>query len=133
MNILEKSSNRKKVSILNLVKSGYYPVAYGLELTENYHDNGKLNDNDYEELAEYLENLLQKEISDNTIEKIIENAVQEEMNNNETLEDNSDIEEIQEEISENSDEDVSENANINEDDTEINESTAKMEETSINE
>ena len=58
MNLLEKKSLRKKKSILSLVGKGEYSPAYALWLVENLSDNGKLTDDDYEELAEYLENLL---------------------------------------------------------------------------
>lgn len=61
MTILEKKSNRKKMSILSLVKKGEYSVAYALMLVEELSDEGKLTDNDYEELAEFLENLLNEE------------------------------------------------------------------------
>lgn len=61
MTILEKKSNRKKKSILSLVNKGEYSVAYALILVEELSDDGKLTDADYEELAEYLENLLDEE------------------------------------------------------------------------
>jgi hypothetical protein len=61
MTILEKKSARKKASILSLVKKGEYSVAYALMLTEELSDNGKLTDTDYEELAEYLESMLNEE------------------------------------------------------------------------
>lgn len=58
MTILEKKSERKKKAIMALVKSGEYSIAYALMLAEQLNDEGKLLDNDYEELAEYLESLL---------------------------------------------------------------------------
>ena len=61
MTILEKKSNRKKISILSLVNKGEYSVAYALMLVEELSDAGKLTDADYEELATYLEDLLEKE------------------------------------------------------------------------
>jgi hypothetical protein len=61
MTILEKKSNRKKMSILSLVNKGEYSVAYALMLVEELSDAGKLTDADYEELATYLEDLLEKE------------------------------------------------------------------------
>ncbi len=61
MTIVEKSSNRKKVAILELVKSGEYSVAYSLNRVEELHDNNKLTDTDYEEVATYLENLISTE------------------------------------------------------------------------
>lgn len=58
MTIVEKSSNRKKVAILELVKNGEYSIAYALSKVEELHDNNKLTDIDYEEVATYLENLI---------------------------------------------------------------------------
>jgi len=58
MTILEKKSNRKKISIMNLVQNGEYSAGYALMLVEQLSDDGKLTDNDYEELATYLEELL---------------------------------------------------------------------------
>ena len=61
MTILEKKSLRKKKAIMSLVDKGEYSVAYALMLTEELSDEGKLTDADYEELATYLEDLLEKE------------------------------------------------------------------------
>lgn len=61
MTILEKKSNRKKKSIMSLVKKGEYSAGYAMILVEELNDNGKLTDSDYEELAEYLEELLDEE------------------------------------------------------------------------
>ena len=75
MTIIEKKSERKKIAIFNLVKSGEYSVAYALMLAEELNDEGKLLDKDYEELAEYLEGLLtpeEPEIEENTEEKEVE-------------------------------------------------------------
>lgn len=85
MTILEKKSNRKKISIINLVEKGEYSASYALMLVENLSDSGKLTDSDYEELATYLEEKLNSE----------ENEMQEE---------NSSIEETPEENEEKSDE-----------------------------
>lgn len=73
MTLKEKSSARKRLAIENLVKNGEYSPEYGLQLCENYHDRGLLTDIDYEELADFLENLLNQpiEISDeDTMEEI---------------------------------------------------------------
>jgi len=72
MTIIEKQSARKKKSILYLVNSGEYSVGYALLKVEELNDGGKLTEEDYEELAEYLEELL--------------NKVEEETNENETIE-----------------------------------------------
>lgn len=61
MTIIEKKSLRKKKSILSLVKKGEYSAGYAMILVEELNDNGKLTDNDYEELAEFLEGLLNEE------------------------------------------------------------------------
>lgn len=82
MTILEKKSNRKKMSILSLVKKGEYSVAYALMLVEELSDAGKLTDNDYDELATYLEELLNEE---NASEEVVEEA---------TIEENATVEEV---------------------------------------
>lgn len=61
MTVLEKKSLRKKKAIMSLVEKGEYSVAYALMLVEELSDAGKLTDNDYEELAEFLEELLNEE------------------------------------------------------------------------
>lgn len=58
MTILEKKSERKKKAIIHLVDSGEYSIAFALMEAERLNDEGKLLDIDYEELAEYLEGLL---------------------------------------------------------------------------
>jgi hypothetical protein len=67
MTIIEKKSLRKKKSILSLVKKGEYSVGYAMILVEELNDNGKLTDNDYEELAEFLENLLNEEENEEVV------------------------------------------------------------------
>ena len=74
MTIIEKKSKRKKKSILSLVQKGEYSAGYAMILVEELNDNGKLTDSDYEELAEYLENLLDEETA---IEEPTENTVEE--------------------------------------------------------
>lgn len=76
MTIIEKKSLRKKKAILSLVDKGEYSPAYALILVEELSDNGKLTETDYEELAEYLENLL------NVIEEQIELDNQENLDEN---------------------------------------------------
>jgi hypothetical protein len=80
MTILEKKSLRKKKAILSLVEKGEYSPAYALMLTEELSDNGKLTDTDYEELAEYLENLLNEleSTEEETSEEITEETNSEE-------------------------------------------------------
>ena len=73
MSINEKKSLRKKKSILALVEKGEYSPAYALWLVEELSDSGKLTEEDYEELAEYLEDLLNKEeVNENIEEENIE-------------------------------------------------------------
>lgn len=73
MTIIEKKSLRKKKSILYLVEKGEYSPAYALFIVEQLSDEGKLTDADYEELAEYLENLL------NEVEEVVEEPIEEEV------------------------------------------------------
>lgn len=68
MTIIEKKSERKKKAIMKLVESGEYSIAYALMLAEELNDSGKLLDNNYEELAEYLEGLLEEEKEVETVE-----------------------------------------------------------------
>lgn len=82
MTILEKKSKRKATAIKNLVESGEYSASYALMIAEELNDTGKLLDVDYEPLAEYLEELINAE---------------------QTQEETSSVEETQEENGENSD------------------------------
>ena len=84
MTLVEKKSKRKATAILNLVKSGEYSPSYALIIAEELNDNGKLLDVDYEEVAEFIEDLLNQEVE-------------------ETQEETSTVEEIQEENEENYD------------------------------
>ena len=59
MTILEKKSERKKKALKLLVETGEYTIAFAMIEAERLNDEGKLLDNDYEELAEYLESLLE--------------------------------------------------------------------------
>lgn len=61
MTIIEKQSARKKKSIIYLVNNGEYSIGYALLKVEELNDAGKLTEEDYEELAEYLESLLEPE------------------------------------------------------------------------
>lgn len=74
MTIIEKKSLRKKKAIMNLVRTGEMSIAYALMEAERLNDEGKLLDNDYEELAEYLESLL------TPVEEEIEEVIEEETN-----------------------------------------------------
>lgn len=67
MTVLEKKSLRKKKAIMSLVEKGEYSVAYALMLVEELSDAGNLTDNDYEELAEFLENLLNEEENEEVV------------------------------------------------------------------
>ena len=57
--LIEKKSERKKKALINLVEKGEYSVAFALMEAERLNDEGKLLDADYEEVAEYLESLLE--------------------------------------------------------------------------
>ena len=80
MTIIEKKSERKKKAIMKLVESGEYSIAYAMIEAERLNDEGKLLDNDYEELMEYLESLLEPVIEEESNEEIQE-APTEEINN----------------------------------------------------
>ena len=54
--LIEKKSRRKKEAIMLLVENGEYSKSYALWLIEELNDSGKLLDNDYEELYEWLTN-----------------------------------------------------------------------------
>lgn len=60
MTIIEKQSARKKKAILYLIDKGEYSLGYALLKVEELHDAGKLTDADYDELADYIEELLNK-------------------------------------------------------------------------
>ena len=70
MTILEKKSKRKKEAIKLLVEQGEYSVAYALMLIEELNDSGKLLDDDYEELYNWLVPTTEEEMEEN--EEIIE-------------------------------------------------------------
>ena len=65
----------EKKSILSLVKKGEYSVAYALMLVEELSDEGKLTDNDYEELAEFLEELLNEEENEEVVTDVTDDTV----------------------------------------------------------
>jgi len=85
MTLLEKKSERKKKALMDLVKSGDYSIAFAMMETERLNDEGKLLDNDYEEVMEYLESLLNpgEEDKQEVVEEISEDT---EKNTEETLE-----------------------------------------------
>ena len=73
MTIIEKQSERKKKSIIYLVNNGEYSIGYALLKVEELNDAGKLTQEDYEELAEWLESLLeQQEDQQEEVEEITE-------------------------------------------------------------
>lgn len=80
MTIIEKKSERKKKAIIKLVESGEYSIAFALMEAERLNDEGKLLDADYEELAEYLESLLEPVEEETDVEPVEENLEE----NNET-------------------------------------------------
>lgn len=60
MTLIEKKSKRKATAIKNLVENGEYSPSYALMVAEDLNDTGKLLDVDYEPLAEWLEELINK-------------------------------------------------------------------------
>jgi len=82
MTILEKKSERKKKAIMQLVQSGEYSIAFAMMEAERLNDEGKLLDDDYEELAEWLESQLEPEeepvVAENEItEEVAEEPIEE--------------------------------------------------------
>jgi len=78
MTILEKKSERKKKAIMQLVESGEYSIAFAMMEAERLNDEGKLLDDDYEELAEWLESQLEPVVAENEItEEVAEEPVEE--------------------------------------------------------
>lgn len=75
MTIIEKQSARKKKSIIYLVNNGEYSIGYALLKVEELNDAGKLTEEDYEELAEYLESLIEQP---EDTEEVIEEETNEE-------------------------------------------------------
>ena len=72
MTLPEKKSLRKKKAIMQLVEAGEYSLAYAMMLAEQLNDEGKLLDNDYEELAEWLEarmEPIEEELDENNTEE----------------------------------------------------------------
>lgn len=82
MTIIEKKSLRKKKAIMELVKNQEYSIAYAMMIAEELNDNGKLLDNDYEELAEWLESLLTP-VEEETEESQEEDLLQTDLTNEE--------------------------------------------------
>lgn len=64
MTLKEKKSQRKALAIRLLVESREYSPAYGLLEADRLNDEGLLLDIDYEPLAEYLEELINKPAED---------------------------------------------------------------------
>lgn len=62
MNIIEKQSARKKKAILYLIERGEYSLGYALLKVEELYDAGKLVEDDYNALAEHIEELYEKNI-----------------------------------------------------------------------
>ena len=69
--LIEKKSERKKKAIMGMVQNGEMSIVFALSETERLNDEGRLLDADYEELAEYLEELLNEEptVEEPTVEE----------------------------------------------------------------
>lgn len=78
MTDLEKSSKRKAKAIRYLVDKGEYSAGYGLREVERLHDEGKMLDVDYEPLAEYLEELMDREEQEaiEQVEEVIKEPIE---------------------------------------------------------
>ena len=88
--IIEKKSERKKKAIIQLVQNGEYSIAFAMIEAERLNDEGKLLDNDYEELAEWLESLLEP-----VIEEVIEDGADTDVATIEEPEENETTEEVE--------------------------------------
>ncbi len=77
MTIIEKQSARKRKSIIYLIEKGEYSLGYALMKVEELHDASKLTEEDYEFLAEYIEELLEQEEIANTQEDVAEEPQEE--------------------------------------------------------
>ena len=73
MTILEKKSKRKAKAIKLLVEQGEYSVPYALMLAEELNDDNRLLDEDYEELVEWLESILEPQVVEEEAEENEEN------------------------------------------------------------
>ena len=82
MTVIERQSERKKKAILYLIERGEYSLGYALLKVEELYDAGKLTEEDYEYLADYIEDLLNKEeetpVEEEVVEEIPEEVVEEE-------------------------------------------------------
>ena len=86
MTIIEKKSERKKKAIMKLVENGEYSIAYAMMEAERLNDEGKLLDNDYEELMEYLESLLEPVDTAETVDTDVNSNEQIDQTNDESEE-----------------------------------------------
>lgn len=77
MTVIEKQSARKKKAILYLIDNGEYSLGYALLKVEELYDAGKLTEEDYNELADYIEELLNK-VEEEPTQEIIEDGGEEE-------------------------------------------------------
>lgn len=93
MNLIEKQSLRKRKSILFLVEKGEYSIGYALLKVEELNDSGKLTEEDYDYLADYLEELLDK-ANEIVEEPVMEEPIEETTDEVETIEEPT--EEVQE-------------------------------------
>lgn len=75
MTNLEKSSKRKVKSIKYQVEHGEKSIGTALREVEKLNDEGLLMQKDYEEIAEYLENLMEKEENQEEPVEIVEESV----------------------------------------------------------
>lgn len=65
MTRIEKKSANKKKALIKLAETGEYSIAFAMMEAERLNDEGRLLDNDYDEVIAYLEELEESEEEEN--------------------------------------------------------------------
>lgn len=90
MTIIERKSKIRVQALLKLVEKGEYSVEYALVKLDELNEKGYLTGSDYEETFDKIAEMLQKDEPKEVIETVDENIV----NTDETIEDNTSVEEV---------------------------------------
>ncbi len=75
MTRIEITSQRKAKALRYLVDNGEYSPEFASHELEEKHDEGKILDVDYEPLAEYLEELMDAPIEEESVEENVEETI----------------------------------------------------------